>query len=435
MKRITTFLVSAHAFLLPVLVFLGGLTLVILSLITGVARLDFKGSEVGFLAAPNWSINYLLPLPAIVLIGLILMRCMQVIHPALIRRRMLFDNESRAIVTDPAMSLATWMSVWKVGLVIGLACGLIGGIAYTAWDCYTHGIRPQLQGSIGELSPDWSIAPLIDSSVDRSASIAFNVSAYALQACVLAFAFVYLATIVMVGAFMVVLGSDMFGTCHLVPDVRNTDDPRLGFDEFEVIGSLILVTGFITFLAMYFTILQNHYLDAVKAQGPSVPGSILDVIASAAEAASESGSKSSALPKILKPQLPKAETAQAALLLALSVLLVAFAVVPSIAFTFAASQARRRLASLAMDSQFPFEATFGVSPEEAIKRLKAMKIWPYGYFAVNLVIASLVLAIGGLVWPLLAPYLYCVLVVIIIGYVIKRFHGAFPTTPQSPAKA
>lgn len=426
MQRLSSFLVSPRAFVIPVVIFLGGLTLVVGSMLAGVNRLKYDGrSEVGFLAAPNWSINYLILLPVISLVGALLMRNMHIVHDRLVRRRMLIDGNDGKLMTDASVSRSTWESLWRTGLAISLVCGAIGGLVFSAWDWYTHSFMPISKRTIGDCAPDWSTAPLFNESVSAPSALVFSAAAYALQSVTLIFAFVFLWTIIMCGVFMVVAGSELFGRLRLVPDLRSSEDERLGFEEFEVIGSLILMTGFLTFVALYLTIVQNHYLELVRHGGPNQPTSIFDMLKPAFHQAA-SGAGPQGYIHIFVPQLPTG-SGQAALLLGLTVLLVTFAVVPSIAFTFAAAQAKGRAAALARDPQFPFMETFGVQRDDALARLKAMKVWPYGYFAVNIVIAALALSIGGLFWPLLAPYLYTLLAIVMLGYVMNLLRTAFPS--------
>ena len=419
-KRTAAFLVSPQAWWLAAGVWFTGTMLFIVSIPAGLGNITHEGSQVGYIWAPNWSLNFTIVVPLIACAGLAMIRLMWTLPDTLVRYRMIYDDRSGQIVADADAVRRAWARHFHRAVLLALIFSVPAAIVYSVVDWWANSLAPTLSETLPEgTEPDWAVAPHI-TEVSAAVSLAFSFVGYTVQAVAIVCGLVLLMTILMFGALMLSLGAGLYGGPVLIADVRDRGDARLGFEAFETIGTLILIVGYLTFVALYFTILQNQYLDQLTSGAEPRPASVVSQVSPGFLASTREDGLFEVLTEFRWP----VDSGQPAMLLALSTLIVTFGVVPLFTFLLAATRARSRTRDLTNSDTF--ESTFGVSPEDARARLGRMKIWPNGWVSQTWVVASLMVCCAALFFPLLAPYLYASILVIVVGHVLFVVRRRFP---------
>lgn len=375
--------------------------------------------QVGFFYAPNWLLTaFLLPLAL-----LYLFRARAAIEPLivkLVQRRMLVRSDGAPAGEDEVMALWVRNSRWWSGVaaLVFLAVVLFTVVAdfipvVLQWNLATpesvSAFITENRISIGHPTYefDWSVASTFaGSSIQGWVNAAFAFFAY-LSIPILGSAILFSAMIWLFSAHAIFNANSLAAEGYkLLPDLGSTDE-RCGFELFEEFFDNLVRATFITALIVVGMHLQNVYLRAPQYPDiiSMVFGDELNVLASRLVAGNfaailESGLGLRDAWRTLGASAaefsPQTYVAVVALLM-LSVIL--FAMVWG------------WLRSTAMRGQDELiEQLSGERYRDQRERVQDMKVWPIGWAGINMVIISVVLVAGSMVWP---NFLYLVLAVLL----------------------
>ena len=240
-------------------VLLGGLSttiafvllLVSQSLDLGLIKDIDSGKQIGFMAAPNWSIVYTLLFPFyLCLFGVLTERC-RITLTSLLRQRVIVDAAGNPVTEDRLFA------VWKEALkkVSLLLWCMLAIIAYnTANEWIGSCLMPYFGGDL--VAIDWTTyASIHGSELQRIKSMVFSCLAFFYMAVAL---YVYLAILVYAATFCYFLNTlaDPTGEFRLVPR-----DETLG-KRFSYIGIIIYWSVILGLGAGFMMRLQAAYLQS-----------------------------------------------------------------------------------------------------------------------------------------------------------------------------
>ncbi len=248
----------------PQVVLLGGVILgailVGASILLGIASVTLTPAggarQVGYAAAPNWSIAFTLVFPLFVYFAMGAIRATDRAFSSL--AQMLVDHDGNP-ATDAANTierryrrmLGKSSQIATVLACLALAASLIEWVLCS--------VMPLLFGSPSpEQEVDWAVAKLGQGICVRMLNVVFTFVAYSTQG-------VYAATLLVFLVYLVVFAdvvrqlTDATTPPILVPDVQSTD-PRRGFQHLgRVVEEVVFACGCV-FLVFWLSRLQNLYL-------------------------------------------------------------------------------------------------------------------------------------------------------------------------------
>jgi hypothetical protein len=214
--------------------------------------------QVGYVAAPNWSLTFTFIFPLFVYFALSAIRSADRAFPSLDNMLVEPSGEPDA---DGASGLARRYRKLlnrsgRVALV--LACLVfLGSIA----EWYAYSARPLLFGApVPEGEVDWSVAALTSGAGARAANAAFSFAAFAMQG-------VYVAALIVFLVYVYVFTeltrnlADATQPPILVPDVESPDHRR-GFQRLGRIVEEIIFASACAFVVFWLSRLQNLYLQS-----------------------------------------------------------------------------------------------------------------------------------------------------------------------------
>lgn len=444
MRNATGVLRKRSLFLVPSSLSVTTIVMLAISGMIGLDHVFFKGKQVGFLFAPNWTISPLLIFPLVGALTLLFVSRVDRTIRDLVERKMLFDVDSRQFLSGPGAVTRNWNDLLKVALWAWLVLTVLGVfISVKEWrdasyvplhkyenaqamedDLYKQqeeGKKGPKEEKDGKVEIDWSVANLIK-PVGRVANWLFSLAAFLLlQGTMLALVALYLVVGVAFGALVIGLSGQ--GRIILLPELSSQDD-RKGFEVFTGLGSELILTSLCLFSAFYLTILQNIYLRDERAT--SIYQMLVEPI--------RLGMADGEWGMLLSPDFSTNFSSGFALLGGILVLFLVLLVIPGILLSYAASRSRDCALRLARAPEG--EALLGMTRAEAEAKLEPMKVWPYRYYSMNMLLATVLLLAATLFWPYLAAYLYGVALASILAMVIKKIKKQFkgPEESKEPSK-
>jgi hypothetical protein len=225
--------------------------------------------EVGYGAAPNWSIVSCLLLPAAILYLCKAYRSFPLVLRDLSIHKMAVGAELTPLA--PAELEQLWrqdLRRFTRPLVVFMGIGFVVSI----WEWATNSLVPLAARDAGKAPElDWSLGVLFD-SLGRPVHAglwaligngAFSFVAFLVQGVIIAALLTFLYMALIVGTFVTDL-SRPEGAHRLVPDPGSPDD-RLGFESFGSFIETSLIFVGIVYMIFYLSRVQNIYLRASDA--------------------------------------------------------------------------------------------------------------------------------------------------------------------------
>ncbi len=258
LERVRT--VSPQAVLLGGIVV--GVLLVLIAFLVDVASVvGLRGGvqrQVGYVAAPNWSVVFTIFFPAFVYFALSALRSTGRALPTL--ERMLVDRSGNR-VDDAASTMARRfrkLMTRSDRVTIVLASLALAG-SLIEW--FVYSFRPLfLGGPVPTGEADWAVAALNGGTAARVLNAAFSFGAFTMQG-------LYIGALVAFLVFVYVFSelirqlADATTPPALVPDVDSTD-ARRGFQRLGRVVEEIIFACACAFLVFWMSRLQNLYLQS-----------------------------------------------------------------------------------------------------------------------------------------------------------------------------
>lgn len=369
-----------------------------LGLSTVEAKVEVRGEEVlksvGYFSAPNWWPVYTLIIPAILVMLVWLHHCLTASIESLNGAHMWFDYKQRAcqIVVDEVH--ASWTHYLSQALRVWFVLALIV-LVYSIAECWRESIAPIIHEKI-PAEVDWSVATLVKEDVTPAENIVFSIAAWVMQ-----FGGVSLALLLpcVAGALVPFLRAHSDARVarpSMKPDTSDSD-VRRGFQRFEELGVVILSAALLAYLAIYFVVLQNVYL---RNPASSLAG----------------------LLNITKPIsfyfFPDISTITMLVLGFILIVGVSF-VVPCVMLTRTAVLAKDHWRDY-LKSTLPRD-----SHEASLEWQEGMRVWPFRYLRLNLLVCFLVLGVAGLIVPSVGTYLFVAAVLAVVGWALTMIKRTF----------
>jgi uncharacterized caspase-like protein len=239
-------------------VLLGGLSMTIAFVLLLISQsLDLalviipeSGKQVGFMAAPNWSIVYTLLFPFYLCLFAVLTDRVRITLTSLLRQKVIVDAEGRTVTAERLF--AAWRAaLQKVSLL--LWCMLVIIVLQTSSEWFSTCLMPYFGGKV--IAVDWTTSAIHGTGLERTKSIVFSCIAYLYMALAL---YVYLAILVYAATFCFFLTTlaDPTGEFRLV-----LRDRSLG-ERFSDIGIIIYWSVILGLGAGFMMRLQAVYLES-----------------------------------------------------------------------------------------------------------------------------------------------------------------------------
>lgn len=429
MKWLARNMAEGRWYLAPLGLFLLALAHLVVAQILGVDDVvDWKGRQVGFLFAPNWSISPLVLFPLVGTIVLLLLRTIEQAIRQLVSAGMVYQRSRKSRVLQSAALIQRWRNLLGNGLILWLVLSFLGA-AQSLHEARTNSHLPLEKASSfsdaatqklfkkDRVEADWAVASVLPGEeVSPKANYLFAYSAFLLlQGGMLSTLALFLVVVSCFGVFVLRLAWE--GDTSLIPDPSATDERR-GFEILEAPGTQMLIAGFCLFCAFYLTRVQNTYL---LGEGST---NLLQLVLEPVSLAL--GETKSSLLEILKPDLAINYSIGWALGAGLVVVILMFAIIPALLLRAAANKARDTLnKELTGMSSTKVRQLFGEASAEIRAKLDSMVTWPFKYIRLNVLLLITVLLTGTLFFFKIAPYLYATLLVAAIGNVVARFKKGF----------
>lgn len=416
---------------LPALIFLLGIAL---AAISGPLKIDKvlqpEDKEVGYLLAPNWILSPILLFPLLGLLTFLLVRQIDEALPKLIRSRMVVNRGSRkAARTTQSLKRRFYTILGGLLPVWLLLSALASVVSYDEWSTICAAPLDDMQSledvrqyndntSGKKIEVDWSIAGVFKENVDRQSNKRFSFAALVvLQSLELWVLALFLIVTMAFGAF--ILSLSLGKRSRLVPNLKS-EDPRKGFELFEGAGFLILMAVLVTFLALYFTKLQNTFM---RVEGSPhifefVFGPVREVIAAGkGQALADLGG----LIELVQGMSDFSSTwANIGGLFSVSILWIVVPFLLLLASAYVAQRLMTELLDPAALAASDFRREFGVTKSDAVTALDEMSYWPYRYFRVNFFLGLAVLLTGILFIPGIAIALFTVALTTVLGGIVLQ---------------
>ncbi|MBR1270534.1 caspase family protein [Bradyrhizobium sp. AUGA SZCCT0222] len=222
--------------------------LMLVSNILHLGWITYQGKQIGFMAAPNWSVTYTLLFPFYLCLFAALTERVKVTLASLVEQRLVVDAKGRPI-TEGVFFAAWKQALRKVSLLLWIMLVIIAIHAGNEWvqTC----LMPFFGGKVSVI--DWSTYATVDRSIPATASIAFSFMAYFYMAVAL---YVYLAILVYAATICFFLNTvaDPTGEFRLV-----LRDATFG-KRFSDIGMIIFCSAILGLGAGFLMRLQAVYL-------------------------------------------------------------------------------------------------------------------------------------------------------------------------------
>lgn len=369
--------------------------------------------QVGYLFAPNWSINYLLLLPLAVYLMLEVIGGFYEALEQLYEREMVRD-QSFAVVNDLGV-VAAWVSGTRLRtiLLVVLAVALPAIVSYLEW--YPNNYQRVLQ--LGGPAPapkdyDWGLRALVEQWTPwgRRLNVAFDFLAFTCQA-------ILLGTII---AFFLVCLDFARAIGHaprLVPDLRSGHERR-GFEDFEHPLRHLLIVTLVAYLMCYFVRLENVYLASpgFSSLGDFVNRDILNGVVAAVQGGSGWRNE---LPRLFAVAAPVSRQAFLAGSAAFILLVFTFQLV---VMTVGSAASRARATALRHFNARGNHARvlFDMPPAEERDQLRTMNVWPLGYFTLNALLTLAFMALATLYYYRIGLFAFGFIVLLILGRLLSQ---------------
>ena len=383
-----------------------GSILVLLSFLLGIALVEESpgGKLVGYAAAPNWSLTFVIAFP---LFGYFVTRVLRGTGGALGKLApMLVENDgSRA--TDGANRISgihkRFVRSWSAWADALFAICVIA--SWIEWFAFSLG---PLLGVVKVSERDWSVALNGQGAAMEALNAAFALLAFTMQGVWAGIFFAYIAYLLAFEATVSEL-TDRKKPPHLVPDF-DINDERGGFGRLGVLIESMLSAFAAVYIALWFSRLQNLFLRSSSTtamdmflsewrESLSEPTQVLDWIFAGWR---DAGDYSSV----------------AVILGALLVLLISVGM-PLFSLRNCALASQLHAHELLSGSWAPK----GHTPDEAKQILSKMKVFPILYPSIKQLIALAALALAALVFFRLGTVLFVCAALALLTNVMKTLKG------------
>jgi hypothetical protein len=246
---------------------IGGL-LIFLSYLVGIhsvqielaSQEDAAKRQVGYIYAPNWSVNYAAVFPFMLLLMLESVQLIPRTLATLSRRGMFLNENWRPVASSRIDKL--WREridkASRLPMLIILTMAIF--LSFEEW--YRTNFRPLIisENEISEAARDWGVGAVLvgESSLQaRLANLTFDFLCFTLQAVFIFYVMTYFCTMAYLSIF---IRDDLSkDKIQLVPDIHSHDSRR-GFEIFEPVLNSMLLAGLFAYIMAYFSRLQNIYL-------------------------------------------------------------------------------------------------------------------------------------------------------------------------------
>ena len=382
--------------------------------------------QVGFIYAPNWSLNYAIVIP------LTLYFCVSALHGVrhvilqLTQKRMLVDSACKPIsqqkIAQEWDKVATSAAKWVVVLgCIALAASLIEGFYASPFGHNAEEVQ-----SLRVSKVDWSMKALVyPEEVGKISNGLFTLAAFLAQAAA-ATACLAFITFLMGFAYLIYSFTLPDKEIRLIPDV-DSDDTRRGFEVFGLLIENILLASVFFFCVFYLTRIQRVYMESKAA---SILTFIRDDVAygffNGVLKLFQGGDFSllHAGDNISYGEL---------MVSAGNVIMLVFVVmIPAIILRQAAMRSRDQFQSL-QDFSCDISHVTHLNSEECKKRMEAMDFWPMRYPRPNQLILAAVLAMGCFVFYRLTLVLAGFVLAVALKEAVRIFEKWSGGTPKTNA--
>lgn len=247
--------------------------LLISSGLLGLAFLKFRGKEVGYVSAPNWTFSMMVFFPLALLFFLLSLSRMRSLLTIFVNNRMIVNSNNTPV------SQATITAIWDRYLRIA-SLSLIFLLAIFAVLPTTREVfhaSPTLRfgslanhgGNIDEAQKklgfedheaDWSWGAWIDPTLSAPFVVGFTSAVFLTQVIAISIFFLYVVTLITFATLLWRLTEQHPNTTmKLIPQV-DSDDPRRGFQIFSPFIENIILTAIFFCCALFMTRLQRVYL-------------------------------------------------------------------------------------------------------------------------------------------------------------------------------
>lgn len=352
----------------------------------------FPGKEVGYLSAINWWPNFGIVLPFLIMCLGWLSFSISRTNERLVEKKMLFDLESRAYITDVESVHTAWFEVIHRGVLVWLLFAAIA-FGYSWWECWNNSIGPIINDSSQGKELDWAIGALLDpNNVSPWGNIIFAAFAWTIQGIGASLALLLLPICVSYAIFLV-LHSYRNSRFVLIPNCESVDNRR-GFEIFEDTGTLILGNALIAYAALYLIILGNEYLRMPALTIWDMPLGPFSFLVSIDN-----------------------ESNVIALMLGLILVIILVVLVPCIALSIAARRSRDNYLEINNLGDSPCTAT--------------MVWWPLRWLKMNVILLAIALCVVALFAPSVAPYLLSIFAGALVAFMVWKIKNLFPQQPDT----
>lgn len=211
-------------------------------------KLPQTGKEVGFMAAPNWSIVYTILFPFYLFLFGTLADRVRIMLSSLIKHKFILGPQGE-IIAESALFAAWRQALQKISLLLWIMLGFIALQTGVEW--YTTCLMPYFGGNV--IVVDWTTSAIHGTEAERFRSIVFSAAAYLYMAVAL---YVYLAILVYAATVCYFLNTlaDPTGEFRLI-----MRDETLG-KQFSFIGTVIYWSVILGLGAGFMMRLQAIYL-------------------------------------------------------------------------------------------------------------------------------------------------------------------------------
>jgi hypothetical protein len=377
--------------------------------------------EVGYFAAPNWSIIYtfLFPLAASIMTAVI-----QKVHIAI--DNLYKDEMVRDEATKEPIRTNEASSVWRgtPGLPWWLFWSVVGIVpAALSWPEWFNNNYRRLFGwgpKPESWDYDWGLAGIMPpgayGDLFRALNAALDFLAFTYQGVLLASLLAFFLYLLDVGR--VLPGNSATGA--LFPNLR-TQDKRQGFGLFEDTLRLMLLASVVIYVMCYSVTINRIYMHHNSAP------SLLALVNSDLSKAFVNVYNLPTLRDFLLEGVPQTYSRQQ-IYGTVGYLLAITASICVLIYTVRSAARRARAEARRYYESVDAKSLFGLSVADERERARNMVTWPLGWLRLNLLLATGVLALCSLWWYRFAIVFVALATVRILAYFLSEFATLFKDT-------
>ena len=349
--------------------------------------------EVGYLPALNWSLTYAILFP---LILYLMAKTLSALADALdqLHARGMVRTRDMEPVRDPVLT-STWLAVspWRTRLLLLFAVILPTGYGLTEWFLNNFLRLVHVAKVPSKADYDWGLAGIMPlagrpewSLVHRLINALFDLLSFSTEILLTGSLFAFFIIVLDLGRVMPSGQKKDF--LLLLPDL-DSDDRRLGFEEFAYPLELMLVVAFLAYLICYLVRLEGAYL--ASSNSPDLADFVSGDILAGIKQAAQTPSPTNLVNAFVSLFRPGEQQIRGALAWLMSVLMaiVSLATVMITVRDTARSAKRNALRKL-RDNSFQVIARDQAS---VIQKINDMVFWPLGYLSLDALIFWVIVAV------------------------------------------